>query len=523
MPLKYSSSLLRFILLTLIFAAASHAADTRAQATTTAAQTKTSLHLRWPAQEGVLRYRLQLARDEKFQDIVFDRAVFGTEYVVTELGPGKYFWRFAPAVKETGTFSPARPIEIPEDASPDSGGGDTLRQTATTIIPVSYTGWRTTTGSVARPLIAHLHSGTSADVVGVNSDGMVYGLDGTNGVALWTARFRPNAKRGEPTGSGGAPTFTPVLVEGRDNLHNVIVAYDGGVRAIEGSSGRELWRTPLANRAIGGAIAAPAGGGAKTLLVAGDNSSLSVLDPATGKIISETKLDGSLVAAPTVFPLSNGSAVALALAGGTLDVRDHAGQRVRFVKMDTNITTPALFVPTSHGALALIGTENGLISLSADDLKPLGRIATESDAPAGTLSAADLDGDGALEVLMLTRRGRLVAVGTTDGKIKWFTPGATDASAAAFADLNSDGVLDVLVAGGQDFARGFSGRDGSLIWKAEEDAKGGAQEGTAAGTRALVTGTFGTGSTAYVVGTDTARTGLRAVGLPKDSVKAAKE
>jgi outer membrane protein assembly factor BamB len=388
---------------------------------------------------------------------------------------------------------------------------------------MSNAGWRTTTGSVDRPLVAHLRSSASLDVVGVNSDGMVYGLDGTNGVALWTARFRPNAKRGEPTGSGGASVFTPVLVEGRDNLNNVVVAYDGGVRAIEGSTGRELWRTPLANRAIGGAVAAPAGGGAKTVLVAGDNSSLAVLDPATGKIISETKLDGSLVTAPTVFPLSNGSAVALALAGGTLDVRDHAGQRVRSVKMDTNITTPALFVQTSHGALVLVGTENGLISLSADDLKPLGRIATESDAPAGTLSAADLDGDGALEVLMLTRRGRLVAVGTTDGKIKWYTPGATDASAAAFADLNSDGVLDVLVAGGQDFARGFSGRDGSLIWKAEEDAKAGTQEGASAGTRALVTGTFGTGSAAYVVGTDTARTGLRAVGLPKDSVKAAKE
>ncbi len=442
---------------------------------------------------------------------------------MTELGPGKYFWRFAPAVKETGTFSPARPIEIAPDTATDTGGEATPRPSPGKLVPMSNTGWRTTTGSVARPLVAHLRSGTSSDVVGVNSDGMVYGLDGTNGVALWTARFRPNAKRGEPTGSGGAPVFTPVLIEGRDQLTNVVVGYDGGVRAIEGSTGRELWRAPLANRAIGGATAAPTGGGAMTLLVAGDNSSLTVIDPATGKIISETKLDGSVIAAPTVFREGNGSVVALALAGGTLDVRDHAGQRVRFVKMDTNITTPALFVSSPRAALVLIGTENGLISLGAEDLKPLGRIATESDAPSGTLSAADLDGDGAQEVLMLTRRGRLVAVGTTDGKIKWYTPGATDASAAAFADLNSDGVLDVLVAGGQDFARGFSGRDGSLIWKAEEEAKGSAQDGSTVVPRALVTGTFGAGSTAYVVGTDTARTGLRAVGLPKDSVKAAKE
>lgn len=521
MPQKYLP--LRLFLLTLILAASPFAAAARAQGTTTApaAQTKTSLHLRWPAQEGVLRYRLQLARDEQFQDIVFDRAVFGTEYVVTELGPGKYFWRFAPAVKETGTFTTPRPVEITADAATNLGSGPTPGPTRTTLTPAANTGWRTTTGSVARPLVAHLRSASSSDVVGVNADGMVYALDGTNGVAMWTARFRPNAKRGEPTGSGGGPVFTPVLVEGRDNLTNVVVAFDGGVRAIEGSTGRELWRAALANRALAGAVAA--GGGARALLVAGDNASLTVVDPATGKVLSETKLDGAIVAAPTAFPAGGGSAVVLALAGGTLDVRDHAGQRVRSLKMDTNITTPPLYVTTPRASLFLVGTENGLISLNAEDLKPLGRIATEQDAPAGTLASADLDGDGAPEVMMLTRRGRLVAVGTADGKIKWYTPGATDASSAAFADLNSDGVLDVLVAGGQDFARGFSGRDGALIWKAEEDAKAGPQSADAGQTRALVTGTFGSGGAAYVVGTDTARTGLRAVGLPKDAVKAARE
>src|ERR1044071_715605 len=179
MPQKYS--LPRFLLLTLILAAAScAAADVRAQGAATATRTKTSLHLRWPAQEGVLRYRLQLARDESFQDIVFDRAVFGTEYVVTELGPGKYFWRFAPAVKETGTFTTPRPIEITEDAATDLGSGPTPTQTPNTLVAAANSGWRTTTGSVARPLIAHLRSGSSSDVVGVNADGMVYALDGTN-------------------------------------------------------------------------------------------------------------------------------------------------------------------------------------------------------------------------------------------------------------------------------------------------------------------------------------------------------
>ncbi|MDQ3818330.1 MAG: VCBS repeat-containing protein [Acidobacteriota bacterium] len=161
--------------------------------------------------------------------------------------------------------------------------------------------------------------------------------------------------------------------------------------------------------------------------------------------------------------------------------------------------------------------------LNADDLKPTGRIATEGDAPSGRLAAADLDGDGTPEVILLTRRGRVAAIGTVDGKIKWHNTGATDAASATFADLDKDGVVDVIVAAGQDFARGFSGRDGSLIWRAEEEAKGGGQTPSSNQARALVAGRIGDGSRLLVVGTDTGRTGLRAVELPKDSGKAGKE
>jgi outer membrane protein assembly factor BamB len=516
--------MLRFFLLLLIFIASTPAPQLIAQSNQTAATSaKTSLHLRWPGQQGVLRYRLQLAQDEQFKDIVFDRAVFGTEYVVTELAAGKYFWRVAPAVKETGTFSSARPVEIVAEGKTGSAV-TTTPSTNPTLLPLSNAGWRTTTGSIAQPLIAHLRSTASFDLVGVNNDGMVYGLDGATGVALWAARFRPSAKRGEPTGNGGAPTFTPVLIDGRSGLSNVIGAFEGGVRALEGATGRELWRATLKDRAVYGALAAPEGGGAKTLLIASDNSPvLTVLNVETGQVISETNLDGVVVAAPTAFPLGSGNAVMLGLEGGTLDVRSSTGERVRFVKMDTKITTPALFITAPRGTLVLIGTESGLITLTTDDLKPIGRIATEGDAPAGRLASADLDGDGALEILMLTRRARLVAIGTTDGKIKWYTSGATDAASPAFADLNSDGVLDVLVAAGQDFARGYSGRDGALLWKSDEEAKGNASQTAPTQGRALVTGTFGDGSSVFAVGTDSSGTGLRAVGLPKDSVKAARE
>src|SRR5215210_5655725 len=59
--------------------------------------------IQWKGRPGVNRYRLQLARDAKFTDIIFDRAVVGQEYLVTELQPGRYYWRVAPATPETGT------------------------------------------------------------------------------------------------------------------------------------------------------------------------------------------------------------------------------------------------------------------------------------------------------------------------------------------------------------------------------------------------------------------------------------
>ena len=91
-------------------------------------------------------------------------------------------------------------------------------------------------------------------------------------------------------------------------------------------------------------------------------------------------------------------------------------------------------------------------------------------------------------------------------------------SDASFADLNGDGITDVLVAGGSAFALGFSGKDGVLIWKADESQSGGMGDGSAS-RRVVVAASFGSGGLPLLVGTDAGRTGLRAVGLPAGAVK----
>ena len=68
------------------------------------------VNLRWNRQKGINKYRLQIAADERFQNVFFDRRVIGDRYVVKELSPGYYFWRVAPAELQVGEFS--RPLKF---------------------------------------------------------------------------------------------------------------------------------------------------------------------------------------------------------------------------------------------------------------------------------------------------------------------------------------------------------------------------------------------------------------------------
>jgi hypothetical protein len=66
--------------------------------------------IQWNREKGVKRYRLQIAADEKFQNVFLDRRVVGDRFVVSELSAGYYYWRVAPADSSVGNFS--RPVRF---------------------------------------------------------------------------------------------------------------------------------------------------------------------------------------------------------------------------------------------------------------------------------------------------------------------------------------------------------------------------------------------------------------------------
>lgn len=78
---------------------------------TTAREIAFPVSIQWQRQNGVNRYRLQIAADERFQNVFLDRRVIGDRYLVNELSPGYYYWRVAPAdYSQLGEFS--KPIRF---------------------------------------------------------------------------------------------------------------------------------------------------------------------------------------------------------------------------------------------------------------------------------------------------------------------------------------------------------------------------------------------------------------------------
>ena len=459
----------------------------------------TSVTLRWGARPGVSRYRLQLANDATFIDIVFDRVVSGHEYRLNDLPPGKYYWRVASLNAKRGEFSSAGVIEVRAngDAKTPSPTPPAASNKAANTVS-SRGGWSAAIGDVTSSIIAHLSGPGSSEIVAATTDGRIVALDATRGIALWTAR---PAQR---TPSALNPQVTAIRGRGGDNI--MVLAGKLAI-LIDGRSGRELGRTMLPGSAV-----AATSSGTSVFVVDSSLRKLFVIDPNLGRVISEAALPGRAVGNPAIISYRGARPIAVALDDGGLHVFDESGKLVVAANVGSLPTTAPLMVRTARGELVLVGTRSGLTALAAEDLRPLGRVTLKDDSPRGSLIARDLDSDGRSEVVMFTERGRVVIVKSDEGKIVWEAD-AGRAESAVFADVNGDRVLDLLLAGREGFAFALSGRDGSVVWKDERVSGVTANHAPGAVPRAALA--VHTVSGVLIIAADPNRTGLRAIEFPK--------
>lgn len=448
-------------------------------------QRVTVVTVRWGMRPGVTRYRLQLAQDAAFGDIVFDRVVSGHEYSVADLPPGRYFWRVAALGAKLGEFSSAGVIDVSTAPSNPINAETAIHPKPDKISTGG--GWYAAIGNISDPILARLRSPNAFDVVGVNNEGRAFALDAVRGIALWSTQV----------GKANSSALSPLAFKTRTGLDNVVVFSGSVATMLEGRTGREVWRTTLPAPATTAVML-------KSRIFIIDNSlvKLFIVDGNDGKLISQSQLPRRSVGGPALLETE----VMIALEDGRLQIIDEYGKLTRSSDAGSPATTSPVFVRSARGALVLVGTKNGLTALSAADLHPLGRVALSNDAPRGALSARDLDGDGIAEVLMFTDRGRLVVIKSDEGKILWEAD-ARQAAAVVFADVNKDRVLDLLLAGREGFAFALSGRDGALLW--EETSRVATNHAPPAARRSAQVAPVGVG--VLLIAGDPARGGLRAV------------
>ncbi len=466
-------------------------------------QANTSIHLRWGARPGVLRYRLQLASDSSFRDIVFDRVITGNEAAVDELMPGRYFWRIAPLTTKLGEFSAAGVVEVSAKREPVGPASSQNKPPVVSAAPiVASGGWRAAVGDISQPVLGHLHSPDKFDIVGTNGDGVTYALDATTGVALWSFRIRNASQK----------TFTspPLIVRSRTRLDDVVAISGAQISKIEGATGRELWSSSLPNFVSRGAAL----NGPELIFIDSSLQRLVIVNEIDGRVTAQVLLPARVIGAPVSF--GDQMAFALAYDTGRIEIRDSAGAVIRSGDAGSMATTAPIFVRSATGNLVLVGTRDGLTALTANELRPLGRVALKDDAPR-LLVAQDLDGDGNAEVIMTTMRGNVIAVKSADGTIAWNVPVDADGGAVASADVNGDHVLDVFVTGSQTFAVALSGRDGSTIWKDTGFASAIANHSNTGASRSIVAIPYGNG--ALLIASEPSQTGLRAIAFSKAEIR----
>lgn len=479
------------------------AQETAGQASTELPQNNSSVHLRWPPRPGVSRYRLQLAHDRYFADIVFDRVVDGFESDINDLEPGRYFWRVAPLSGKLGDFSSAGVIEVktpPVVRTPSPA--PKVESPSKTI--ATGGGWRAAVGNISSAVAGNLRSTDKIDLVVVNVEGVVSALDANTGVALWSSRASTQTN---PRDISQRKTI--LLVPDRSRLDNGVILAGTLVVKIEGRTGRELWRATLPSAAASGAVLTDRNG-SRLVIIDNSRQRLFVVSDTNGSVAAQPKLPARVIGAPMVFNDQGKAAFALAYESGDIEIRDAAGTVTRAANVNSFATTAPLFVRGRRGDLILVGTRDGLTALTAE-LRPLGRMAIPNDAPRGNLVAQDLDGDGVAEIIMTTERRHLVAVNSSDGKVLWDVLANDYGETLAFADINGDRVIDVFTEGGQRLAVALSGRDGSVIWKDEASALA-TNHATAFESRGLLAVPFGNGL--LLIGAEPAHTGLRAIGFP---------
>jgi outer membrane protein assembly factor BamB len=276
---------------------------------------------------------------------------------------------------------------------------------------------------------------------------------------------------------------------------------------LSATTGEKLWQVALTQHFVGGAVDA---GSSDAYLLCDQPSELIIIDGNSGGLRKRVKLSRSATGPPVVLNRNGRRSLIIPLASA-LELRSSNGDLERTIQLESPPITPAVVVSHGNLQLVVVGTRRGLLTIDGTTFVPTRWISIGGDQhPLGVLSVANIDESEAPALVMISDRGRVITIDPFAGTVKWIADEGQSATGVAFADLDGDAVLDVIVPGDNNFARGLSGRDGTVIWQTEDRTN----NLSSARRRQLITVNTRTGKR-LLIGPDSNFIGLRAVELPE--------
>ncbi|MFD3948319.1 PQQ-binding-like beta-propeller repeat protein [Streptomyces sp. NPDC058579] len=317
-----------------------------------------------------------------------------------------------------------------------AGDGDAPAHRPQPVGEASFDGWETVLGKGGDP--AAPACVTAADALYCSARGVALArLDPATGRVLWSRPGTPGEQVSAPVPFGGLigavagdgtlrafsadrgaqvwDTGTAARQEGANPAGNTLLypTSSSAVRAVDGDTGKQLWRRALAGFTaplfgpydeVSGLVAVfeTTGGAART--------SLGALRPETGEVVRRTRLAGDLV------PVGTGPRGVVFLRSSNADSQTDA--LVRYDPADGSVRRTALPYPLDDPRIVVAGDTAYLLDttgrLTAVDTVG-GRMLWELETAAGNVSAPVLGPDGRLYFSVAD--GRLLAVDTGRGAL----------------------------------------------------------------------------------------------------------
>jgi outer membrane protein assembly factor BamB len=411
--------------------------------------------IRWQPLPLINRYRLQIASDQGFDDIVFDRAVTGTEFKLNGLPRRHYFWRIAPAVSETGRF-----VQFGQVAWSDETQ-NLVKSSKRPSLSIVTSGWKVVAQNSLNPFAIVAVKDEQRLLLASDLRGRIFAFDAETGEGKWSVSFNPSksVKVAKPD-----ITNRPVAgaVASVGSLTVLLVPSAEGAKAFDTATGRMLWSLPLEHGFILDATVFDLNGrGADDFIITTNEPSVKVVEANSGAVVSDIKLAARPFAPPVAYRRGPNGEFALALAGGEVQVYNRQGALVRSADFGPGMDRRPFTIALAPDPMLLIGERGRLAALDVATLKQVWTVEIAGGQPAGGLAQVASISDSGGMIIVSATDGRIAKLDVKTGKSLWETSISPGAEVAIVSDVDHDNQIDVITVSAAQCLTVISGQDGA--------------------------------------------------------------